>query len=291
MDKNFVLNLHNGYSFPLDMLRNYIHKNTNIIITDFKKITDGYDNEVYDTGLYMVKIRRGGEVPYSCIKWAVERCREQNVKVPEIIHCGKISGLDILIEEKIKGNPLKPAMYEEAGAELKKIHSIKVSGFWRRHKDGTFDFNSYDEISFPRDRLAEIPLIRAGNIFDSEDIDYMKEMLYQAEKFIVNPVLCHGDYCPRHIICENNINGIIDFGDFSGGSIYSDIAYFSLNSDESYFDKFIKGYGKINEKELTANKVIQLMGYLAHSRKIGDEEDAKLLEQKLLRIIKSSRTK
>ena len=206
----------------------------------------------------MVKLHRSGEVPYSCIKWAVDRCREQNVKVPEIIHYGKISDFEILIEEKIKGNPLTSAMYEEAGAELKKIHSIKVSGFWRRNEDGTFDFNSYDEIPFTRDRLAEIPLIRAGNVFDSEDIEYMKEILYQAEKFVVNPVLCHGDYCPRHIICENNISGIVDFGDFNGGSIYSDIAYFSLNSDEGHFDKFIKGYGEINEKELTANKNNQI---------------------------------
>lgn len=97
MDKNFVLNLHNEYNFPFDLLCDYIQKNTNIIVTDFKKITDGYDSEVYDTGQYMVKIHRGGEVPYSCIKWAVDRCREQNVKVPEIINYGKISDFEILI--------------------------------------------------------------------------------------------------------------------------------------------------------------------------------------------------
>jgi len=284
---NFVANLHEGFDFPLDVLRDYIQQHTNITVSDFNKVVDGYQSEVYDTGQYMVKLLRDGEVPYSCVKWAVDRCREQGVKVPDIIHYGRVSGVEILIEEKVNGAPLTPDLYEEAGAELQKIHRINVNGYWRRHEDGTFDFNSYDEIPFVRDRLVELPLICASNVFDANDVAYMTKVLYMAEKLAVSPVLCHGDYCPRHIICGEHINGVIDFGDFSGGSKYTDIAHFALNSDESYFNQFIKGYGEIDEQELAINKVIQLMGYLAHARQIGDNEDARQLEQKLLTLCRT----
>ncbi|MCL2285081.1 MAG: aminoglycoside phosphotransferase family protein, partial [Firmicutes bacterium] len=236
-NEEFIQKLHKGFNFPLDTLRDYIKANTGLDVSGFTKITKGYDSEVYDIGRHMVKIRREGEVAYCCIEWAVEKCKEQNVKVPNIIHRGKIAEgdtlLDILIEEKIPGYPLTPNLYKEAGAQLKKIHSIKVDGFWRRRENGKFDFATYKDIALSAtcNRLSEMPLIRAGNVFDDRHVECMKNALYQAEKLNVTPVLCHGDYAPKHILCETSINGIIDFGEFSGGSGYVDLAYFSLNSD------------------------------------------------------------
>jgi len=290
-NQDFISNLHKGFNFPLDILREYIEKNTSIKVSDFVKITDGYDSEVYDIGLFMVKIRQDGDVPYACIRWVVDKCKEQNVKTVNIIHYGKILDKDIMIEEKIHGQPLPSNLYEEAGAELKKIHNIKVDGFWRMHENGKFDFDNYKDVagSFTRDRMDEMPLICAGGVFSHDHIEHMKNVLYEAEKLDVSAVLCHGDYAPRHILCGEHINGIIDYGNFHGGSRYVDLTYFSLNSEEKYFDKFIKGYGEIDENELRLNKIMLLMGYLAHSRKIGDEEDAKKLERKLLRIFTTMR--
>ena len=70
-NNDFIINLHKDFNFPLDTLRDYLYENINIVVSDFIKITNGCENEVYDIGQYMVKIRRKGEVPYSCIKWAV----------------------------------------------------------------------------------------------------------------------------------------------------------------------------------------------------------------------------
>lgn len=284
---NFINNLHKGFNFPLDVLKNYIQNNTDIEISDFTKITKGYESEVYEMGRYMIKICRDGDVSYSCVKWAVDKCKEKNIKVPNIVKCDEINGLEIMIEEKIAGNPLTPDLYEQAGTELKKIHQIKVDGFWRRHKDGTFDFSEYKDMarSSTQDRLKEMPLICAGNAFNTGSINKMESFLFQAEGFDVEPVLNHGDYAPKHILCEKNINGIIDFGGFHGGSIYSDLAYFSLNSDGQYFNEFTKGYGKIDNDRLINAKVISLMGYLAHSRKIGDDEDADRLEIQLVGLL------
>jgi hypothetical protein len=286
-NNDFILNLHKNFNFPLDILKNYIEQNTNINVSDFVKVTEGYDNEVYDIGMHMVKIRRESEVPFTCIEWAVDKCKAQGIKTINIVHCGKILDTDIMIEEKIHGKTLTPDLYHEAGAELRKIHNIRVEGFWRRRENGKFDFADYKELaqSNTRDRLKEMPLICAGNIFSSEHIECMKKTLLQYELLDSTPVLCHGDYAPKHILCEENINGIIDFGNFQGGSGYVDIAYFSLNTDEKYFHKFIEGYGKINEHELLINIVILLMGYIAHSRKIGDEQDAKKLEMDLLHVL------
>ena len=269
-----ILDIHREYNFPLDILREYIYENANIAVSDFKKITDGVDNEVYeigsevyDIGRYMVKIRRDGDVPFSCVKWAVEKCREQSVKVPEIIYCGKISDsaqtLDIIIEEKIHGHPLTPDLYREAGAELRKIHSVKVHGYWRMHEDGRFDFD-----------INGVLQDGSGSIFDDN-----KDM----SKI---PVLCHGDYRPDHILCGEHINGIIDFGEFHGGDGYYDIVDFLRCSDEQYFDRFISGYGEINIKELLQRVVETLTDDTAEARKSGDEDEAKNLERKLHHIMK-----
>ena len=284
---DFITNLHKGFNFPLDELREFIQANTDIKVSDFIKITKGYESEVYEMGRYMVKICRDGDVSYPCIEWAVSKCKEMGVKVPDILYCGKIGGLDLMIEEKIDGTPLTPCLYEEAGAELRKIHQIKVNGFWRRHEDGTFDFTNYIDLarSSTRDRLSEMPLICAGGKFSMKDINKMETFLLQAESFDVEPVLNHGDYAPKHILCGENINGIIDFGGFHGSSIYSDLAYFSLNSEEKHFGEFLKGYGEIDSDKLLGAKVISLMGYLAHSRKIGDDVDAGRLELQLAGLL------
>jgi len=262
-----ILNIHKEYNFPLDILRDYIYENTKITVSHFKKIIDGVDSEIYDIGDYMVKIRRKTPNHFSCVKWAVNKCREQNVKAPEIIHCGKISDsdnniFDIIIEEKIQGRPLTPDLYEEAGAELRKIHSIKTGGFWRRHEDGTFDFD-----------INGILQDGSGSIFDNN-----KDM----SKI---PVLCHGDYQPKHILCGEHLNAVIDFGDFCGGDGYYDILDFLRGSDEKYFDKFIKGYGEINNKELMTRIIKTLTNDLTESKKNGDENEAKKLERKLLYIV------
>ncbi|MCL2197626.1 MAG: hypothetical protein FWB80_01765 [Defluviitaleaceae bacterium] len=89
-NQDFISNLHEGFNFPLDLLREYIEKNVGVKAADFKKITKGYDSEVYDIGEFFVKIRREGDVTYECIKWAVEQC--VGVKTAKIFHCGKISG-------------------------------------------------------------------------------------------------------------------------------------------------------------------------------------------------------
>lgn len=282
----FISRLHEGFNFPLRKLRAYIEKNVGITVADFRKVTAGYDSEVYDIGEFFVKIRREGEVPHGCIKWAVEQCAGRGIKVPKIFHCGTIDELDIIVEGKVAGEPLPPSLYEEAGVQLRKIHSVRVGGFWRRHLDGNFDFAEYADLaaSNTRERMKEIPLINADGVFDTAAMQRMEEALREYEGLKSTAVLCHGDYAPRHILCEGGeISGIIDFGEFHGGSGYSDLAYFALNSDERYFEDFLAGYGDINECELQINKIISLMGYLAHSRKIGDESDAKRLEIKLER--------
>ena len=290
---DYTVNLHKQFNFPLDILRNYIYEHTNIKVHDFKKITNGIECEVYDIGRYMAKIRRKGEVPFDCIKWAVDKCKEHDVKVPDIIHCGKISDtvsdFDIIIEEKIQGECITEDLYEEAGAELRKIHNIKVNGYWKMYEAGKFyiDINgnkpandNYDDYN---DSLRNIiKYFRDENIYDSENTDYIEQLLYQPRSIEISPVLCHGDFHPRHILGDRHINGIIDFGDFQGGNSYIDLVNFQMYSDEKHFDKFLKGYGEIDEKIFMREKVHTLLWEIIES----EDKRRKGYEQMLLNTIK-----
>ena len=294
--EDYEFRLHQEFNFPLDVLREYICRKTDISVSNFIKIVDGVDSEVYDIGKYIAKIGRNCEISYSCIQWAMKKCKERNIKVPEVIHCGRISNgnteFDIMVEEKIDGNSMTSNLYEEAGAELKKIHSIKVDGFWKMYELGKFyipannEKHSTDGAYSPlRDLLAEY---RAREIFSFKDIEYMEQAIKQHENLEVYPVLCHGDFVPSHILCGKSLNGIIDFGDFQGGSIYIDIACFAINSDEKHFDKFIKGYGEIDRHELALNTIFQLLWDLIEVRGYDDKKDEQNIEQKLIKEIRKA---
>ena len=290
---DYTINLHKQFNFPLDILRDYIYQHTNIKVHDFKKITDGIECEVYDIGQYMAKIRRKGEVPFDCIKWAVNKCKEHNIKVADIIHCGKISDMildfDIIIEEKIHGKCITPDLYEEAGTELKKLHNIKVNGFWKMYEAGKFyiDINGGkpdedNDNSYDMSLRNIIKYFREENIYSSEDTEYIEQLLYQHQNLEKSPVFCHGDFHPHHILGEEHINGIIDFGDFQGGSGYIDLVNFQMYSDEKHFDKFIKGYGEIDEKEFLLTKVHTILWEIIES----ENKIRKAYEQELLNTIK-----
>ena len=292
---DYTLNLHEQFNFPLAILRDYIYQHTNIKVCDFKKITDGIECEVYDIENHIVKIRRNGEVPFNCIKWAVDKCKESNIKVPSISHCGKISDTlsdyDIIIEEKIQGECITPNLYEEAGTELRKIHNIKVNGFWKMYEFGKFYFDINEEINNDENNEYNtsirniIKYFRNENIYISRDIDYIEQLLYQRRNMKASPVLCHRDYHPRHILGKKHINGILDFGDFQGGNGYIDLINFQMYSDEKHFDKFLKGYGKIDDAIFLQEKVHTLLWEIIAS----ENKRRKGYEQILLNTINISR--
>jgi hypothetical protein len=286
----YTINLHKQFNFPLDILREYIHIHTDIYVRGFKKITDGIECEVYDIGQYMAKIRRKGEVPFQCIKWVTDLCKNHDVKAPDIIHCGRIpdgvSEFDIMIEEKVRGICIMPDLYEEAGVELRKIHDIKVDGFWKMYEAGKFyiDINSNkdDDDSYNVSLRDIFRYFREENIYDYAVTDYVEQLLYEYQNLKVSPVLCHGDYHPRHILGEKHINGIIDWGDFQGGSGYIDLVNFQMYSDEGYFDKFLKGYGEINEKEFMLTKIHTILWEIIES----EDEIRRGYERELLNVVK-----
>ena len=296
---NYTLNLHKQFNFPLDILRNYIYEYINIKVCGFEKITDGIECEVYSTGKYIIKIRRKGEVPFACIKWAVNKCKEHDIKVPDIIHCGKISDnvsdFDIIIEEKVQGKCISPDLYKEAGTELRKIHDIKVNGFWKMYEVGKFyidingnnNYQNNDGDDSYNNSLRDIlKYFHDENIYDYGEIKYIELILERCHNHkISSPVLCHGDYHPRHILGGKHINGIIDFGDFQGGSGYIDLVNFQMYSDEQHFDKFLKGYGEIDKKIFMQEKVFTILWEIIES----DGKRRTAYEKILFDTIKSER--
>ena len=300
---DYTVNLHKQFNFPLDILRNYIYERTGIKFRGFKKITDGIECEVYNIGRYIVKIRRKGEVPFDCIKWAVDKCKLHGIKVPDIVYCGRISDtaadFDIIIEETVQGSPAAPELYEQAGAELRKIHNIKVGGFWKMYEPGKFCIDINDgkiDVSddYNNSLRGVIKYFRDENIYGRAEINYIERLLCEYLNLKISPVLCHGDYHPRHILGGKRLNGIIDWGDFQGGSGYVDLVNFQMysnsntnsNSDTGHFGRFFKGYGEIDEKEFLLNKVHTILWEIIEN---GDESEIKIkkaYERELLNAIK-----
>jgi len=272
-------------------------KHTYIKVHGVKKIIGGIENEVYDVGQHMVKIRRRGEVPFACIKWVTDLCKENDIKVPDILHCGKISDavsdFDIIMEEKIQGQPITPDLYEEAGVELRKIHNIKANGFWKMYEVGRFYIdidgnraNKDDDGTAYDNSLCDIiEYFHEQQIYKSKETDYIEQLLYEHQNLKISPVLCHGDYHPRHIFGGERLNGIIDWGDFQGGSGYIDLVNFQMYSKAEHFDKFLKGYGEIDEKEFMLHKIHTILWEIIES----EDEIRKAYEQELLKTININR--
>jgi aminoglycoside phosphotransferase (APT) family kinase protein len=152
-----------------------------------------------------------------------------------------------------------------------------------------YTINLHKEFNFPLDILRDyiythtnIKYFRDEKIYDYADTDYIEQLLHEHQNLKISPVLCHADYHPNHILGEKHINAVIDWGDFQGGSGYIDLVNFQMYSEAGHFDKFLKGYGEIDESEFLLNKVHTILWEIIES----EDKIRKAYEQELLNTIK-----
>ena len=262
----------------------------------------GYDNEVYfvktiDGNVFVVRVKRFGEVSFRQEAWAMERCRETGVPVPKIFLVDEVSfggrRMEVMVQSKVLGKSLseiqKRLSKEEfieilrrVGEVLGRIHSVKVYGFWRRLDSGRWSLVGWERYmrSIIRDRSSERRYILSAG-FSQEDFDFMIDMLwkYREEFPCDQPVLCHGDLLPEHIFVnveeDFEITGVIDFGEFQGAPNIHDFDVLSFECPTFDLLPLLEGYPYrecLNddfEMRLNLHKLALLMGYLAHHMKIG----------------------
>ena len=171
----------------------------------------------------------------------------------------------------------------QVGEVLGRVHSIQVEGVGRRHADGTWDFPIWEQMMTSEARnigCTKEYIIQAG--FSEREYNFMVEMLdKRRDEFPCHqPVLCHGDFEPDHILVDENlkVSGVIDFGQIQGGPPILDFMFFSLAQPELTLGPIRSGYP---ERELTEDRFDRqlnlyrlgfLMGCLAHITKMGNKD-------------------
>ena len=311
MDK-FIAQRHKNLSAPESVIFDIVRKATNKTPIHKQKIVAGYDNEVYlvtskEGNEFILRINRFGEVGFRNEAWAIEECRKSGVPVPEIFFLDDVqvgeSICEVMLTNKFEGRPLGDfiktlstkeleAILEQAGRILRKIHSIKVGGFYRRHTDGSWDFSDWDKYmdSVIRGRNSEKQYVLDAGFTNSE-FTYMIDMLkhYKINYPCHQPVLNHGDYLPEHIFVtdEKKISGIIDFGMIEGNTPIHDFAFLDFERPDIDISILKKGYGDGSlfddsfDIKLNMHKLALQIGHLSHNVKIGDSKQAKWIAGRL----------
>ena len=300
------------------MLKAILKKTLGKDFKDFQQIFEGYDNEVYEittekSELLILRLSKGGNTPFLQESWAIEQCRKVGVPVPEILFCGdweeEENLQEVMIQKRVSGDSLNKILPKlstlqrekicvEIGEVLQKIHSISVEGFYKRQYDGTWDFPDWESIqkSHISARTTEMPIIWELGFSKAETDQILDWMRLNSEQFAwKNPVLCHGDFMPRHIFVteSGNLSGIIDFGSFQGGAPLLDFVLFANHSTDILPEELLKGYPLPFPKEefllrLHLQGIGMHIGYLAYLIQQKKQTRDRVDSEKITRIFSLS---
>ena len=126
MDTDPIARRHAKFRAPEGIVFGLVQRATGRRPTARTKISRGYDNEVYrvDTdggGSVVVRIHRFGEIGPRQESWALERCLEAGVPVPQVLSVETVrlpdGEFDAMVQECVAGVPLNDVMREMSEAD------------------------------------------------------------------------------------------------------------------------------------------------------------------------------
>lgn len=312
----YLASRHATFNVDQELVYDLVRRCTGCTPNHRQKVVRGNDNEVYrvstdEQHAFIVRIHRDGEVTLSEEHWAIGLCQAAGVLVPQVRFVGIIESaserLEVMVQDALPGQPLSElartlgrdqisGALHQAGRELAKIHTITAGGFYHYHPQHGWDFKRWEEIAeaMVRERSQERELI-VQNGFDAEDFSDMVRSLelYKNEHPCESPVLCHGDYLPKHLFFDQDIRltGIIDFGMFQGGPAVHDLAMYNLNRPDGEVHLLLSGYrhGQRTDADLEIRLNLSTlaigMGFLAHETKIGNTNSARHTASRLRAVL------
>ena len=164
------------------------------------------------------------------------------------------------------------------------LHSVPVSGFYRRHGDGSFEFadNAALQAADLANRLDNLRLLAGAGLLTQAEAHRAEGLLPEAVAACGDgpAVLCHGELFPGHIFVAAGedeavtVTGLIDFGDACGGRPLDDLALLCWEWPAVDRAALAAGYGPApfwtdQGRRLALGQLRILIGYTAHDLRAG----------------------
>lgn len=287
------------------LIEEMVRKASGSPLSEKRRLLLGEASEVYagqteDGQELIIRIAHRDNSAFDSELWALERCRELGVPVPEslLVEHAEDGGepRTFSIQRKIPGRPMDHLMTEvlieeihalvrQSGRYLARIHSIQPEGYGWIGPDGKgTDLSPAEKIDQidPKDQEAIDQAHKIG--VDPALVIRAKEILIQHKDVLIDaPVrLVHGDYGGKHFIVDNGeITGIVDFENGQASDPAFDFAWWHYWYETSVPTQILlEGYAedtKIDddfELRIRLNKLslaIGLMGYMIRHDHPGSE--------------------
>lgn len=251
--QDYLAKLHHTKKIRMEVMIDSVKQVSEAEISSYKRLIAGETNEVYEIAFanrndMIVRISRAEDPRFDQELWAIERCATVGIPVPEVLSILRtIDGneqLCLSIQEKMPGTLLsetnlssaaKKTITTQAGDYLSRIHSIATSGFGYINNKGQAPYRTaLDEVRALEDMSEQF--IRAGKVAGVKPnlIELAIAISIKEAKIRDTTTSCliHNDFSAKHILVDGDqITGIIDFGEVSGGQPLTDFIRWSRQTD------------------------------------------------------------
>lgn len=201
--------------------------------------------------------------------WAYDKARQAGVDTPHVLHVSgnAVDGFASMITERLTGesgnvvmkeisDEKKREVYTQLGAEMRKLHTVQLSGFGPLQRNGDKYEGAYktqwDSIegdlttSWWAQHAVETGALSQESLADLQSVFRKHKNLFT----LPQATLIHADLSRsmKNAVVDpetHKISGIIDFENVIAGDPVQDVANFMFwgEYNQEDFDAFFKGYG------------------------------------------------
>lgn len=289
---------------PLETLAALVTQMTGRAATALEPLAQGESTAAYRVTTregddLIVRVQKRGVTGFAEEAWAMRRCREVGLPVPEVYGVSRVgtdTPADAMVMAAARGRSLADVMaslsqaelaqvFSGVGKALGKMHEIPVShfGWLREAEDGSEGESNTDWTAFARALLAarqeDAPPLEQAGLTRAEVEGLLGIVSSLQDLPYAQPVLCHGDLGADHLFVDDDLNlvGIIDFGLAQGGRSSLDVGVLQMFHPEVELAWLAEGYGvgpwsgEGFGREVLMHQANVGMMHLAESMRRGDE--------------------
>jgi Ser/Thr protein kinase RdoA (MazF antagonist) len=221
--------LHSGFEAPAELIARAAREVTPSPISARQRIVHGEANEVYritfESGVQVIlRIDRRAEGVFEKEAWAIGRCRDLGMAVPEVLSLQTLEAgaerLEVCILEMLPGERLSDSLslpqatlrsiVRDVGEQLSRMHAV---GLGELGEGARFFENDADDLLASEDEFVALG-VAAG--LDWRTLERAFRFFEKAMSGPRRRALTHNDIRACHVLVhEGRLSGIIDFGQAS----------------------------------------------------------------------------